>query len=80
MLSSLPRNNKGDSSENLLMNFHKTFPDCSLPSTVLKIKNKKCRVTICSHKRCYRTILPPYACTCANHVCYSSDHVKLCSS
>ena len=55
---------KNDSSEiKVAMNFFETFPECSLPSTVSKKKNKNDRSMMGqSYAICF------YACTRANHV------------
>ena len=61
------------------MNFFKTFPECSLPSTV----SKKTIKMIGHHSR-LRDMMgqsyPIYACTRAISAHYSSVHVKFCSS
>ena len=61
------------------MNFHETFPECSLPSTVSKkvIKRR-------GHYSRLRDMMgqsyPIYACTRANQAHYSSVHVRFCGS
>ena len=61
------------------MNFFETFPECSLPSTVLKNTTKM----VGYHAR-LRAVMgqsyPIYTCTCANHVCYSLVQVIFCGS
>ena len=61
------------------MNFLETFPECSPPSIV----SKKTIKMIGHHSR-LRDMMgqsyPIYACSRANHVHYSSVHVKFCSS
>ena len=52
----------------LPMNVFETFPECSLPSTVLK--NNKTDRSPCSLKRCDGQSYPIYACTRANHARY----------
>ena len=63
----------------LPMNFFKTFPKCSLPSTV-----SKNTIKIIGHHSRLRDVMgqsyPIYACTFANHARYSSAHVTFCGS
>ena len=63
------------------MNFFETFPKVSLSSTVWKntinktgLRARNLRDTMMG--QCY----PVYACTCANHMRYSSGHITWCSS
>ena len=61
------------------MNFFKTFPECSLPSTVSKNTLK-----MIGHHSRLRDVMgqsyPIYACTRANHARYSSVQVTFCGS
>ena len=54
----------------LPMNVFETFPECSLPSTVLK--NNKNDRSPCSLKRGDGQSYPIYVCTRANHARYGS--------
>ena len=61
------------------MKCFKTFPECSLPSTVSKNTMK-----MIGHHSRLRDVLgqsyPIYACTRANHARYSSVQVTFCGS
>ena len=61
------------------MNFLETFPERSLPSTVLKNT-----INMIGYHARLRAVTgqsyPIYACTCANHVCYSLVQVIFCDS
>ena len=71
---------RGDSSEIKFTNeFFETFPEWSLPSTVLKTTIK-----MIGRHSCLRDVTdqsyPIYGLTCVNHTHYSSVQVIFCSS
>ena len=60
--------------------FFLTFSECSQPNTVSK-NAVKIGCHLCKRDTCIMGYsCPIYACTCANHACYSSVEVTFCGT